>query len=191
MHLLVQQLGQLLDLHLAVDGLLPLHVLLALEVEGAVDGEPVQLAALELVVDVALDASEVSQLALLDVDEELHVVPNHMVLLLVLLEAILLPVEDVPLDAADEAGTVLVLLDALLLLTDLRELVDDDSPNNLIHDDLDDEEVAEVDEHIPERNGGVVVGKVVPVIQSNESSILLESDAQGEHEAIVESAAVH
>lgn len=191
MHLLVQQLGQLLDLHLAVDGLLPLHVLLALEVEGAVDGEPVQLAALELVVDVALDACQVSQLALLDVDEELHVVPNHMVLLLVLLEAILLPVEDVPLDAADEAGTVLVLLDALLLLSDLRELVDNNSPNNLIHDDLDDEEVAEVDQHIPERNGGVVVGEVVSIIQSNESSILLESDAQGEHEAVVESAAVH
>ena len=158
MHLLVQQLGELLNLNLAVDGLLALQVFLALEVEGPVDGEPVELAALELVVDVSLDARQVSQLALLDVDEELHVVPNDVVFLLVLFKAILLSVEDVPLDTAYEAGTVLVLLDALLLLTDLGKFVNDDSPDNLIHDDLDDEEVAEVDQHIPKRNSGIVVG---------------------------------
>lgn len=152
-HLLVQQLRELLNLDLAVDGLLPLEVLLALEVEGSVDGEPVELAALELVVHIALDACQIAQLALLDVDQELHVVPNHMILLLVLLKAILLSVQDVPFNPADEAGTVLILLNALLLLTNLRKFIHDNSPNNLVHDDLNDEEVAEVDEHIPEGDG--------------------------------------
>jgi hypothetical protein len=54
-----------------------------------------------------LDARQVPQLALLDVDEELNA-------------------EDVSLYAT--AGTVFVLLDSLLLLRDLRELVHDDGP---------------------------------------------------------------
>ena len=77
-------------------------------------------------------------------DEELHVVPNHMVLGLVLFEAILLAVESVPLESADEAELVLVHLKALFFLPDLGKLVDDNGANHLVHDHLDDEEVAEV-----------------------------------------------
>ncbi len=48
-------------------------------------------------------------------------------------------------------------------------------------DDLDDEEVAEDDQHIPERDGKVVVGKVVSAVEPKEASILLKPNAQGEH----------
>lgn len=97
-------------------------------------------------------------------DEKLHIIPDDMVFLLMLLEAVFLAIKDIPLDTTDEAGAVLVFLNALFLLTNLGELVDDDSSNNLIHDDLYDEEVAEVNQHIPKRNSGVVIGKVVSVI---------------------------
>lgn len=109
-HLSVQQFGQFLDLRLPVDGLLAFEVLLALEMEGPVDGEPVQLATLVLVEHVPFNTGQVSQFALLDVYQKLHIIPYHMILLLMLLEPIFLPVQDVPLNPANEAETVLILL---------------------------------------------------------------------------------
>lgn len=104
--------------------------------------------------------------------------------------SILLSVHDVPLNAEDEAGAVLVLLDALLLVTDLSELVDDEGSDNL-HDDFDDEEIAEIDEYVPEqRYSRIIVGEVISVLETDDPGILLEADAEGEHKAVVESVAV-
>lgn len=60
--------------------------------EGAVDGEPIQLATFILVINIALDTSKISQFALFDMYEELHVVPDHMILLLMFFETILFSV---------------------------------------------------------------------------------------------------
>ena len=123
-------------------------------------------------------------------DQKLHIIPDHMVLLFVFLEAVLLSVQDVPFNAADKAKTVLILLQAFLLLTDLCELVDDDGADDLVHDDLDNEEVAEVDQHVPEGDRGEVVLEVGTVIEAHEARVCLEADAEGEDEAVIEGLAV-
>jgi hypothetical protein len=105
-------------------------------------------------------------------------------------EAILFPVQDIPLNAANETYFILICLQLLLLLPDLGKLVDDDGSDDLVHDDLDDEEIAEVDEHVPEGNGVVIAGEVVSVVEADEALIGFEADAEGEDKAVVESAAV-
>lgn len=81
-------------------------------------------------------------------NKELHVVPNNMVLLFVFIEAVLLPIQFISFQPTNKAFAVLILIEIVFLLSDLGELVDDDGSDDLVHDDFDDEEIAEVDEHI-------------------------------------------
>lgn len=118
--------------------------------EASVDGEPVQLSALVLIIDIALNTSQVPKFALFDVYQKLHIIPNDMVLLLVLLKTILLSIENVALNAANKTDLVFVLLELLLFLSNLCKFVNNDGSDNLIHDNLDDEEVAKIDEDIPD-----------------------------------------
>ena len=118
--------------------------------EASVDGEPVQLSALVLIIDIALNTSQVAKFALFDVYQKLHIIPNDMVLLLVLLKTIFLSIENVALNAANKADLVFVLLELLLFLSNLCKFVNNDGSDNLIHDNLDDEEVAKIDQNIPD-----------------------------------------
>lgn len=107
--------------------------------ERPIDGKPVQLATLVLIEHIPLNTSQVAQFAFFDMYQKLHIIPDNMILLLMLLKTILLPIQNIPLYPTNETKTVLILLQAFLLLPDLRELIDDDGSYNLIHDDLDDE----------------------------------------------------
>lgn len=113
-----------------------------------------------------------------------------MILLLMLLETILLPIQNIPLNPANETKTVLILLQAFLLLTDLCELVNYDGSNDLIHDDLDDEEIAEIHEDVPEGDCREIVAEVGAVVETDETCVCLEAYAEGEDEAVVKSLAV-
>lgn len=75
-------------------------------------------------------------------------------------------------------------------MTDLSKFIDDDSAYDLIHDDLDDEKVAEVYNYVPKTHCLEVVRKFVAVVQPNKSSISFESNAEGKDEAVVEGLAV-
>lgn len=107
-----------------------------------------------------------------------------------LLKPILLPIQNISLNPTNETKTVLILLQAFLLLTDLCELIDYDGSNDLIHDDLDDEQIAEVDQDVPEGDCCEVVAEVGAVVETDESCVCLEAYAEGEDEAVVQGLAV-
>lgn len=108
-YLSVQQFGQFFDLHLSAHPFILLSLLLALQMKGTVDWEPVKFATLVLVVHESFDTRQIAQLALFYMDQKLHVVPYDMILFLMLLEPVFLSVEYVSLYAADEAEFVLIL----------------------------------------------------------------------------------
>lgn len=72
-----------------------------------------------------------------------------MILLFMLLEPILFPIQDIPLYPTNKAETVLILLKTFLLLTYLSEFIDNNSANDLIHDNLNDEQVAKINQYVP------------------------------------------
>lgn len=75
-------------------------------------------------------------------------------------------------------------------MTDLCEFVDDDSADDLVHNHLNDEQIAEVYQDVPEGDSGKVVAEISAVVETHEASVCLEADAECEDEAIVESLAV-
>lgn len=122
--------------------------------------------------------------------QELHVVPDYVILLLVLLESILLPVQHIPLNPTDEAEAVLVLFQALLLLSNLGKLVDDNGTNDLVHDHLDDEQVAEIHQHIPKRNSREISSQVVLIIGSDKPCVCFKPNAQCKYKTVIQCCAV-
>lgn len=106
----VKHLGKFLYFNLSIDILTFLFMLFALEMEGAVDGKPIQFSTLILVVNKPLDTCQAAQFALLYVDQELHIIPYNMVLFFVFLKTILLSVQNIPLNSANKTYRVLVLL---------------------------------------------------------------------------------
>jgi hypothetical protein len=64
----IQQLCQFLDFSLTIDTFFPLQILLAFQVEGSIDGEPIQLSTLKLIVHIPFDTCQVAELTLFDVD---------------------------------------------------------------------------------------------------------------------------
>lgn len=123
-------------------------------------------------------------------DQELHVVPYDMIFFFVFLKTVLLTVENVSLDAADETKWVFIFLEAFFLFTNLSKFIDDYGTDDLVHYDLYYEEVTEVYEDVPKTNCGVVVGEVIWVVQTDKTSIGLEAYAQREDKTVVESSTV-
>lgn len=75
-------------------------------------------------------------------------------------------------------------------MTDLCKFIDDDSTDDLIHDYLDDEQIAEIYKNVPEGYSGEVVAEIGAVVETYEACVCLEAYAEGEDEAIIESLAV-
>ena len=71
-----------------------------------------------------------------------------MVLLFVLVETVFLAVEHLNIHTTNIAFSLLILLPFFSLLADLSKLIDDDSAKHLLHDDLDDEKVHEMEEYL-------------------------------------------
>lgn len=88
----VEELRKLLYFYFAIDILIFLFMFFALEMKRTVDGKPIQFAAFELIINKPFDTCQVTKLALFYVYQELHVVPNYVVLLFMLLKTILLSV---------------------------------------------------------------------------------------------------
>lgn len=112
------------------------------------------------------------------------------VLALVKLKPVLLPVKKISAKTADEAVAIFIFLEFLLALTEFCELVNHDSTDNLFDDDLDEEQVEEIDEHIVKgflqvvlENGILVIGVTCqPRVRS-------EPNVQRERETIVQACA--
>lgn len=112
--------------------------------ERTVDREPIKFAAFVLIVYVALYACQISQFALLDMNQKLHIIPNNMVLLFMFLEPIFFTIQNIPLNSTNKTNRVLIFLQTFFFLSDLGKFIDNDSSNNLIHDDFDDEKIAKI-----------------------------------------------
>ena len=100
-----------------------------------------------------------------------------MILFFVFLEAVLLSVEYVSLDTANKAKFILILLQFLLLFSDLSKFIDNDGTNDLIHDHFYDEKVAEIDKDVPNGDCWKVCIEVISIIESDKSLICFETDA--------------
>lgn len=71
-----------------------------------------------------------------------------MVLLFMQFKAVFLPIQQRPPQSTDKTKRVLIFLQFLFILSEGSKLVDDDSPDDLLNDDFNDEQVDEVYEHV-------------------------------------------
>ena len=67
-----------------------------------------------------------------------------MVFFFVVLKTILLPVEQIPIQPTNETVGYFILLDFLLTLTQGSELIHNNSPNDLLNDHLNNQQVNEI-----------------------------------------------
>lgn len=112
------------------------------------------------------------------------------VLALVKLKPVFLPVKKISAKTADKTVAIFIFFEFLLALTEFCELVDHDGTNNLFDDDLDEEQVEEIDEHIVKgflqvvlQNGILIIG--VPC----QPRVRSESNVQRERETVVQACA--
>lgn len=105
--------------------------------------------------------------------KKLHIIKDIMVLVLVVLEAIFLSIEDIPLNTADKAKTIFILLESLFLFSHVSKLIDDDSANDLADNELNDEKVDKVYNYICE--GSIDKSINVAVCTCDHACILFEA----------------
>lgn len=104
------------------------------------------------------------------------------------LKSVLLSVEQVPLESTDETEWVFVLLQLLLILTQLCKFIDHDSPDNLLNDDLNNKEIDKIYQNILDIFNEILLKNrnATPVSIASYTRVRSKSLIEWEHETMIE-----
>ena len=107
------------------------------------DRKPIQIQLLDLLRHITLSPGVLSLGLLQQISPIKHIIPYIMLVFAVVVEPVLGPIEPIPINPADEADLLHVLLAETHVLLEGSELIDDDSGDHVEHD-LDLQQVEEV-----------------------------------------------
>lgn len=119
-----------------------------LQVQRTIYWEPLQLSKFLAVQYEQLDACQVSNCRIVEIYEEVEVVPDVVILIFMFLEAILLTVENLDIHTTDIALGLFVFSYLFVVLSDLSKLIDDNGSKNLLNDDFYHEQVQQIEYYL-------------------------------------------
>lgn len=139
--------------------------------QGPIDGEPPELPLFLTIMHKQLNSGQILNLGVGEIYQEVEIIPYVMILLLMRFEPILLPIKEFHIHPTDIALGLFIRIPLLCVLSNLRKLIHNDSPQHLLHNDLNNEEVEEVEEDIEE-------GVVEEVLEDGVGVVVVTDDAR-------------